>query len=304
MKNFLLILTFISTSLVAQDASWFETGASWTYQYQNNGFLEVETHIALFTITQQTILNGRPCAKMEAVGDDSNPLSCNANPAPYYFYESNDSIFFASEYDHTFRLAFDFGAVAGDSWFFTYPVELYENFTSYLVTVDSTNTIQQDGQDLKVMYLDYEITSGEEYSAIGYFNLTVIEKVGTTRMFFVPFGYWHICENHFNVILQCYTDAAISYIGDEFEDCTVGLSDLHSDSFHIAPNPSRGTFEVYNSKNHSAEIYLYSISGSLVYSGYMQNEKYVVNTDQLSPGFYVLNVRTEAGFFNKKIVLE
>src|SRR5690606_1354227 len=149
---------------------------------------------AEYVITGQTTLNGQPCAKMEAVGDNSNPLNCNANPAPYYFYESNDSIFFASDYDNTFRLAFDFGAEAGDSWEFTYPVEIYGDYTTYLVTVDSISTIQQDGQDLKVMYLDYDLISGEDFSLMEVQQYTVIEKMGATQIFFVPFGYWNVCE--------------------------------------------------------------------------------------------------------------
>lgn len=305
MKNLLLLLTFISTNLFAQETIWFETGASWTYQYQMNSLFEVETHTAQFTITEQTTINGQPCAKMEAVGDDTNPLDCNANPAPYYFYESNDSIFFASDYDTTFRLAFDFGAEPGDSWQFTYPVEMFENFTTYLVSVDSISTIQQDGQELKVMYLDYEIISSEEYSGIGYEKFTAIEKIGATQMFFVPFGYWNVCENHFNTVLQCYSDATTAYIGDDFESCTVGLNDPQvSDFFQIAPNPSRGSFVVHNPTNLTAEINLYSISGSLVYSSQIQNEIHIVNTDNLSPGLYVLNIRAESGVIHKKIVLE
>src|SRR5690554_389427 len=109
MKNFLLLISFISTGLFAQESIWFETGTSWRYQYQTFGFLDDITVGAEYVITEQTTLNGQHCAKMEAVGDNSNPLNCNANPAPYYFYESNDSIFFASDYDNTFRLAFDFG---------------------------------------------------------------------------------------------------------------------------------------------------------------------------------------------------
>ncbi len=289
MKNFLLLLTFISSSLFAQEATWFETGTSWKYQYQTFGFLdEIETVGAEYVITEQTTLNSQPCARMEAVGDNPNPLGCNANPAPYYFYETNDSIFFASDYDQTFRLAFDFGAEPGDSWEFTYPVEVYGDYTTYLVTVDSISTVQQDGQDLKVMFLDYNLISGEPSSSMELEQYTVIEKMGATQIFFVPFGYWHVCEGVIGTFLLCFTDATTSNVGDGFTSCTVGLNNPQvSDFFQIAPNPSQGSFAVYNSKNFTAEINLYSISGSLVYSGQMQNEMHTVNTDILSPGLYV-----------------
>lgn len=305
MKKLLLLFTLISTSLYAQDAVWFETGASWTYQYQSNGFMELETHEAMYVITEQTTVSDQVCAKMEAVGDNDNPLSCNANPPAYYFYESNDSIFFASDYDNTFRLAYDFGAEEGDAWEFTYPVEMNAGFTTYLVTVDSVSTTQQEGQDLKVLYLDYALISGEEHSAIGFDKITIIEKIGATQVFMVPFGYWQICEAHFNTVLKCYTDANTTYIGDDFEDCTVGLDDVSgAEIFQVSPNPSHASFVIHNSKNLTANVEMYSINGSLVYSSILQNSLHRVNTDQLASGLYVLQIRTDAGAFHKKIILE
>lgn len=306
MKQLLLLLTFIPTILSAQTNDWFQTGTTWTYNYQANPpFGAPETHQAVFSITEQTVLNGQPCAKMEATGNDPNPLSCNASPAPYYFYESNDSIFYASDYDNTFRLAFDFGAEVGDTWEFEYPVELYDNQTIYNVMVNSISTIQQDGQELKVMDLGYAILSGEDYSSIPYQEITVIERVGATLLFFAPFGYWNICENHFNTKLQCYHDATISYIGEGFSSCTVGVNEANGQThFQITPNPAKDFFTVTSSEISATGLELYSITGQLVYSGEIHNQETKVSTSHFSPGLYLLKLQSEKGEVRKKIVLE
>lgn len=306
MKKLILLLTFTPTMLFAQNNDWFQTGASWTYNYEANQAIGgPEIHQAQYTITEQTNLNGQDCAKMEAIGDDPNPLTCNATPAPYYFYESNDSIFYTSDYDNTFRLAYDFGAEEGDSWEFEYPVEMFDNLTVYSVTVNSVSTIIQDGQELRVMNLGYTIVSGEEYSGIGYQEITVIEKVGATILFYVPFGYWNICENHFNTKLQCYNDASISYIGDGFNSCTVGLNEADAQNqFQIAPNPAKDFFTVTSSVISATGILLYSMTGQLVYSGEIHNQETRVITSDLSPGLYVLQIHTAEGEIHKKIVLE
>lgn len=301
-----LTLTFTSTILSAQTEDWFPIGATWTYNYLANPPLgPAENHLVQYTITEQTVLNGQACAKMEAIGDDPNPLDCNANPAPYYFYESNDSIFYASDYDNTFRLAYDFGAEDGDAWEFVYPVEMYGDQTVYSVTVNNVSTIQQDGQELKVMDLGYEIVSGEDYSQIGYQEITIIEKIGATILFYVPFGYWSICENHFNTALQCYNDETISYIGEGFNSCTLGLNDADiQNQFQISPNPAKDFFMVNSSENGAVEIKMYSITGQLIYSGNILNQELKVNISGFSPGLYILQIQTEDVEIYKKIVLE
>lgn len=306
MKNILLLLTFISTTLFAQDAGWFETGASWTYQYTINGVIEDEVHLAEFTITDQTTLNGQACAKMEVFSDDNqNSLGCIATPPPYYFYESNDSIFYASDYDNSFRLAYHFGAEAGDSWEFIYPVAEFDNFTKYMVTVDSVSTIQISGQDLKVMYLDYAYLSGEEYSSIGYDKFTLIERIGVTEnSFFGPFGYWSVCEGPYYVKTRCYNDSEISYIGEGFSSCFLGVNDLQSEvNIEIYPNPTQDNFTIETTDNRILEIHIYSVSGKLIYSTQPNNPKLEVNTTIFKPGLYLISVQTENGQVYKKLIV-
>ena len=303
MKNFLLLLTFISTGLFAQDASWFETGATWTYQYKENGFMEVETHLAIFSITEQTTLNGQACAKMEATGNNSNPLNCNAAWPPYYLYESDDSIFFATDYDNTFRLAYDFGAEPGDTWEFIVPIDIFETETVYMVTVNNVTTTEIDGQELKQMNLNYQHISGDD-SYIGWQNLPVTEKIGAVP-FLIPFGKWSVCENHFNDSIRCYSDSQIAYLAPDFSSCFLGLNDTRPEvNMGIYPNPAQNTFTLEVWDNRILEIQIYTVSGKRIFSNGFDNHKIEVNTSAFKAGLYHISVQTEKGLVYKKLVVQ
>ncbi len=303
MKNILFLLTFITTSSVAQDTGWFETGATWTYQYQLNGLLEAETHIAVFSITEQTTLNGQACAKMEAVGVNSNPLDCNAAWPPYYLYESNDSIFFATNYDNTFRLAYDFGAQPGNTWQFIVPIDIFETETVYTVTVNDVTTIEIDGQEFKQMGLNYQHISGKD-SYLGWQNLTVTEKIGAVP-FLIPFGSWSVCDGHFNDTIRCYSDSETAYIAPGFSSCVLGINDAQpAVNIEIYPNPTQDNFTLEVSDNRILEINIYSVSGKLIYSNQVNKERLVVNTSAFKSGLYHISVKTENGPVYTKLAVE
>lgn len=305
MKNVLLLLSLISTSLFAQDSGWFETGATWTYQYSINGLIDTETHLAEFTIVEQTTLNGQACAKMEAVGDNPNPLSCNATWPPYYLYESNDSIFYATDYDNTFRLAFDFGAQAGDSWEFVETVDMHEGETFYTVNVIDVSIIEINGQELKQLTLSYQVhESSEEYSSKSPHNINVIEKIGGGT-FFIPFGEWSICEHHFNDSIRCYNDSEISYVGSGFSSCFLGVDDVQPEvNIGIYPNPARDNLTIEATDNRILKISIYTVSGKLIYSNKVNNEKVEINTSTFKAGLYHISVQTEDGSVYRKLVVE
>jgi hypothetical protein len=300
--SFLLII--FCYSLNAQDATWFETGSSWKYHYEDNPDIIVDPtviSIAEYTISEQTTLNGQACAKMEAMGDDPNPLGCNAISAPIYLYESNDSIFFANDYDPTFRLAYDFGAEVGDSWEYAFPVEMADTVVEYNVTVADVSSINIDGQDLKQMTLDYEGVNEE--GAI--FQSIVTEKFGAQKFLLFSFNQLFICESPFNVELQCYNDSQIAYINPDYNSCVVGLEEptLNAD-FQIYPNPTAGDFTIENAQLHNGNVQLFSATGKLVYSSRIKNNRKRIDTATLLPGLYMLSIQTEKGNALKKIVVE
>lgn len=302
MKNILLILLFISSNVLAQNSDWFEIGATWTYQYQKNGLLEPENHLAVFTITEQATLNGQPCAKMEAVGDNAHPLICNATQPPYYFYESNDSVFYASEYDQKFRLAYNFNAQPGDTWQFVEPVEIYGDSSVYTVTVNDVSTIIINGEELRVLTLFYQPNPGE-WNSSGYGVKTVIEKIGGGS-FFIPFGYWNVCEGHFYEFLRCYSDSQTEYFADGYSSCVLGVKDMISESkFNLYPNPALDNFRIESFNESIQRVDVYNIYGQLLYSEKPTTQNAQINISGFKSGIYPVVIYTNSGSATKKLVV-
>lgn len=310
MRRLLLLFTLISSSLFAQDGGWFQTGATWTYNYTFPPVLPIlppEVVQAQYTITEQTELNDQPCAKMEAIGDDPNPMYCNVLTAPYYVYESNDSIFFANDFDNTFRLVYNFGAEQGDTWDLIYTSEYNEGETAHLVTVDSVYNTVIDGETLKVMDLSYDYVSGNDEAGIMRHTATVTQRLGAFEPFSILFGYriFGLCEAYYNETLQCYTDPDISYLSPDFQSCTLGLNDPEvSASIEISPNPSSDYINIASLQSLILEIKIYTIAGQLVYSEVAQNQEHRINTSKFESGFYLISIETEQGIGVKKLVVE
>src|SRR6056297_2805571 len=110
----LLSLCFSTVFLHAQDAAWLEVGSEWTFQHGSFG--GPEHFQVVYGITEETTFAGRACVKMEKISNLG--LGCMGLQPPFYFYVSNDSLYFANDELDEFRLAIDFGAVPGDSWEF------------------------------------------------------------------------------------------------------------------------------------------------------------------------------------------
>jgi hypothetical protein len=310
MKQLILLFTLISSSLFAQDSGWFQTGSTWTYNYTVPPILIVlppEILQAQYTITEQTELNGQPCAKMEAIGDDPNPMYCNVLSAPYYVYESNDSIFFANDFDNTFRLVYYFGAEQGDTWDLIYTSEYNEGETVHLVTVDSVYSRVIDGVTLKVMDLSYEYVSGNDQAGIMRPTATVTERLGASEPFSIIFGYriQGLCEAYYNEALQCYTDPEISYLSPDFQSCTLGLNDPQvSSNIEISPNPANDFINIQSLDSPISEIRIYNVTGQLVFSEKIQKQEHLVNTSKFESGIYLISIETEQGIGVKKLVVE
>lgn len=140
MKTFFTLLLLIPLTVFAQEFNWFEAGSSWTYNYGT--FASPEHYQATFEISE-TVFAGEACAKMEP--DNGNPFGCFPVEPPFYFYESNDSIFYATEADSTFLLAYNFNAVPGESWVFIVPFVEYNLSDTFNVMVQNVNSVMIDG---------------------------------------------------------------------------------------------------------------------------------------------------------------
>ena len=264
---FTFFIFFFSLTSFAQESEWFEVGTTWTYHH----FMAIdffgEEYQSIYAVTEEVVINGTPCKKIERMGlGEQNLFGCFAFSGPYYVYESNDSVFFANDYDDTFRLAYNFSAEVGDSWIFEVPVENFVEVTTYQVTVSAIDTEMIDGQSLRSLTLDYEVVTGEEYSSIGYNSLQVVEYLGVKENgFVIPFGDWSVCDGAYDLEIQCFNSPSIDYLSSDFGSCVLNLDGVELEAFFaVYPNPADDFIEFeYDLKvpSQNAVLSIYDLMG-------------------------------------------
>jgi hypothetical protein len=70
----------------------------------------------------------------------------------------------------------------------------------------------------------------------------------------------------------------------------------------LYPNPSAGFFKL-NADTKMAEISVYNYSGEKVYSSIVNSNEGTLSLDQ-PDGIYFVQIKTDAGVLNKKIVVQ
>lgn len=317
-----ILFIFIQLALFApfangQNAEWFGTGTTWTYFYEFNPPFPDQPNTANidFAITGQTVLNGTECSKMEVPEGEENPFVHFSVIAPYYFYESNDSVFYATDYDPTFRLAYDFNAETGDSWLFHVPVEEFDVVDTFLVTVNDVSTAIIDGEELRVLNLTYDNISPVAHTYIlqNPIDITVTERLGSPVLFFVPVGESggevSVSEGPFNIALQCYASETLNYLNPDFKSCVLSTEDRNRNSnLKVYPNPA--ITELYVSiptlQNRIDRLEIYDMQGQLVKKYGItraSGEEIALNIAPLHAGMYVVRAWSDGRAYAQKAMV-
>lgn len=310
----LLAMCFSPFVLHAQDTPWLEVGSEWTYQ---NGHIGGPEHFQFkYGISEETVFAGQECVKMEKLDFGTGGMWCRTLIDPYYFYESNDSLYFASELDSTFRLVADFGALVGDSWLYVLPAPFFDDeiivVDTFLITVTNVEIINIDGHNLRKLSLDLEWLGNSdpslEFFQELYFDVHMIEVIGGTG-FFAPLGRYSTCDAETTVRFQCFDSENLNYINPFYPACDfiVGIeeNDL-AETLNVFPNPASNWLQLEsNSSEPILSVDIYSLSGQLI-STYpaRQTNNETIDVSGLSPGMYLIHAHSVSGWHTAKVVKE
>jgi len=295
MKNLFYLLLLVSIPVHAQDLPWLEVGSEWTYQHGHVGGPE---HFQVtFGITEETTFAGKTCVKMEPVLIETG-LPCSSVAPPYYYYISNDSLFFAKNSDTEFQLAVDLGANVGDSWIFTTGEN--EFATEYTVTVSEISTIEVEGTSLRKLNLNYTFNedSGNELSIFIYpINIEFIEVIGALHLFFTPFGQNGVCDYEANTQLQCFDSPSLSYLNPIFPNCDFILSieDIYSaNDLSLFPNPTQSSIVLKGELLQNTEwVEIYNMLGASVKRHSIIHSGEIIDFASLDSGMYLIRCITK-----------
>lgn len=306
----ILITLLFAMPLHAQNTPWLEVGSEWTFQH--GVFSGPEHYQVTYGITEQTTFAGRECAKMERTS--ANDFGCISLAAPYYFYVSNDSLFYASELDSTYRLISDFGAAIGDSWQYLV-VSDYNNSVvvdTFLVTVADANLLSIEGHNLRQLEFNYEWlgSSSSDELGLGLYSGDMTEVIGGLG-FFAPFGQFGFCDNETNVTFQCFESPSFSYLNPDYPSCNyvVGIDESDKNKrLSIFPNPAKGTVNIAvlpSLGSTKSTLTIYNSSGKLVYSrsgDFAYSEQIELST--LPSGLYFVGFQSEESRIVQKLVID
>jgi hypothetical protein len=295
MKNLFYLLFLASLPIHAQDLPWLEVGSEWTYQHGHVGGPE-HSQIT-FGIIEETTFAGKSCVKMERVPAGPG-FPCGAVAPPYYYYVSNDSLFFAKSSDTNFQLVADFGASIGDTWI--YSAGTSETATEYLVTVTDITTIEVNGTTLRKLHLNYffDFESEEPYYVdITPTNIDIIEVIGSLQLFFTPIGAGSLCDMDTGAKLQCFDSPSLSYLNPIFPNCNFILSieDTYSaNDLSLFPNPTQSSVVLKGELLQNTEwVEIYNMLGASVKRHSIIHSGETIDLASLDSGMYLIRCFTK-----------
>ncbi len=228
-------------------------------------------------------------------------LMCQALSLPLYAYTSNDSVYYATAADSTYRLAVLSAAQAGDSWYITGDAGF--GVDSNLVEVVSTEQYEVDGGSLN--RFTCEVTPSDQ----GFFetgvNPTVLsERIGSLNGMLFPLGTVAACDVTADIVLMCYSDDTYAFTAPEFESCI-----LHSETHGappeatLFPNPASGIL-FFKAAVPVRHIRIIDGSGRTVKTAEMRGmPEGSIDLTTLAGGLYILILETDGSEIREKILV-
>jgi hypothetical protein len=285
------LFCIFSISSFGQDVEWFELGTTWTFNHLMAFDSNQEEYLAEFEVTDITEFNGITCSKVEST---QGGLWCISVEPPYYFYESNDSIFYSTESMDNFELAFVFEGA--DSWVFHF---MYQEFSQeFLVSLLSSETISVEGFSLKRQELDYSAI-GEQFVDMPS-EIEVIEFVGALETFIIPFGTGGACDGAYNIELRCFSSPTFDYLNPEFTSCTLSLDEVQKERQIFFPNPAE---ENISWAEPIDQISIFDATGKLLLQKQINGEQ-SLSVEHLPSGFYTVLFKDGDTIFSQKLIIE
>ncbi len=324
----LLLLFFVSVSLLSFSQKWCSPGSQWyygstpAYNTTSAGYIQISN-------TGDTVINSTTCNKLVRTWywyDELNKNYHNEVLGESYTY-ADPNVIYVFGRNNAFDTLYDFGATPGERWTAYGPIYYGNKCDSTgIVRVDSIGATKINGLTLR--YICVSIIDTEQHWGL---SSKIVEKVGPIKalgvnpyqsmlsyMFPQKFDY---CGMQIDAIqegadFRCYSDSSgFSYKGDTVTVAcdfilTSILSLANSQFINVSPNPSNGKFilQISNNEYRMTNAEVYNELGQQVYSQPLRQAQ-GDNTIDLSnqpAGIYLYRVISDKGEYiaSGKLVIE
>lgn len=288
MKHSVLLIWifFISVFNAYPQAEWAPIGAIWYYSTFGGIFLPTEGYIKIECI-KDTIFNERNVRILKK--ESFLPNGSIENLGPTYTFQEENKIYYWT--GTSFSLLYDFSTKLNDYWQITSKdSNPCGTDTLGYVKVDSTGQQIINENNLNYMYVSARDTSMWTYSG------KIIEKIGCLGYMFPVFN--NIC-NVVDIVypgpLRCYFDNTLGNINFLNIPCDtlINLTNVEEDQItgiSIYPNPvhNRLNIEIQNSNTIITSIKVYDITGQIIKTECITNNKIILDFGCIQPGLYFL----------------
>ena len=287
------LFCIFSISSSAQDAEWFELGTTWVYNWNSVGDISQADITTTYSVTELTDFLGQPCSKIEAL---PSGLGCLHNEPPYYMYESNDTVYYATEEMDSFAI----GMIYSDGAEWIYTVDWNGTQESMSANVSGLTTVNIDGQELAALQVTYSHLSGLE-GMIEMFpaTRTVWQYMGDPAMFIIPFGKFGICDIESNLELRCFSSPSLNYLNQDFSSCTLSSDEVQKERQIFFPNPAE---ENISWTEPIDQISLFDATGKLLLQKQINGEQ-SLSVEHLPSGFYTVIFQDGDTNFSQKLII-
>ena len=326
MKNLIIILIILcSTSIYSQeldDVEWSPSGATWVYSSNENGLGDTK-HYRLYKYEKDTFaynLNLKKIVKYSFTvlhtPENNKIRSSNDYISTYFFYNSNDSIFYINSSENL-ELLYTFSENLGTSGIIQsttnsflnslqYPiacdslVNFQDQATINLLKLDTISDIVYSSTELASSFMEWEY--GDIYKNIGpsksFFATPIYDSKDSCSQFVDYIGYFK--EN----ALIAYYDDLRGYnfnLNKEFAHfITTPIKSLtKDDNFLIYPNPTSKLIHIQKTKE-ILSVSIMNYEGSLIE---MIKENFdTISLEKYERGVYFLIIESKNNNLTKKII--
>ncbi len=285
MRRLTILFLILPLLTYAQELNWFELGTMWTYQYTNPLAPEEGTQEISLQVEEIVEYNGQLASKVDVVAGNTNPFGCTILQPPFYFYESNDSVFYSTDDLSAYYLAYVVSNEVSQSWTYTLVDPVWEINGDFGVSVSSTEQISVDGYDLIQTELNYTPISFEMFTVIYPESRAFLEGVGGIDHFIVPLGHLSVCDPWLTLDFVCFNSPSFDYQSPDYESCVLSTSEsVARDEGGLYPNPATTWVRV---KGNPDRIRVLDGKGATLISMNEINEP-IIDVRNLASGFYIV----------------
>lgn len=338
----LLLLTVCSCLSVKAQGDFAPVGAEWYYYLElGNPFnSDLTRNIIQVWSDKDTLIEGTACRKVNIKHwykwkGTSSHIPHQSFKGPFYFYDNKDTVFVHNETFDRFTPLYVYNVKDGDTVCLPVPpspepdlrIHPMTGDTSFCFVIDSVRSVLYDTSYLRTYYTriiagsnGWEppfpvYTWGWAWSDKG----TYVERIFSPASFFPakrmycydcnPFEYQYMPAGS----LRCYADSGYRIKltpdpCDTIESFSVSIPGVVTpeQSFTVYPNPA-GThlhIELPFISSVGTLLYLYDLSGSLVFQWTVMEANPVLDITNVPAGMYVLRLQTPSTTYNYKLVVQ